>query len=138
MNKNAKLTKTANELKKVVKKLKAKSEKKAIKESFDQAVNRILTEAMRQGDIYNPNDKAEYYEKVQSTLSHLGMDGQVVSQQEFDAQLKNKPFQSVVDFVKNKKQRGLKPVQAPAQSPTPPVKTPNQVNPQEKPAQTTI
>ena len=137
MKKNAKLVKTATELKNVIKKIKGKTTP-VVKESFDSLVNKILTEAYKQGEIYNPNDRAEYYEKVQGTLAHLGMDGTALTQQEFDSQLKNKPFQAVVDFVKNKKQSGLKPVQTPAQNPTPPVKTPNQVNPQEKPAQTTI
>ena len=96
---------------------------------FTDVVNHVLGEMYKQGDIYNPTDKAEHYDKVQSTLNHLGMDGTALSEDEFNAQLRNKPFQSIVDFVKTKKQSGLKQVNPPSQNPAP-AQTANAAAPQ--------
>ena len=83
---------------------------KKLKEGYDTAINRILSEIYAHGSLLNPAEKADDIERVRETMSALGYCATELDENEFKTTLKGKTFGEIMKHIISKNPNSVKKV----------------------------
>ena len=79
-----------------------------LKEGYDDAINRILSEIYAHGSLLNPAEKADDIERVRETMSALGHCPTELDENEFKTILKGKTFGEIMQHIISKNPNSVK------------------------------